>query len=127
MKRWLKFNAVGFAGAAVQLAVLTLLVRFQTQYLVSTAIAVETAILHNYFWHLRWTWADTSPLPFSRDTFWRFQLANGLVSLTSNLILMRVFAGEFGWGPLAANCAAISLTSVANFTLGDRWVFVARR
>ena len=126
MTRWLKFNAVGIAGAVVQLAILTLLVQLQVQYLIATAVAVEVAILHNYFWHLRWTWAGQTPLPFSTDTFSRFQVANGLLSLLSNLVLMRVFTGKFDWSPLVANGVAIVLTSVANFTLGDRWVFAVR-
>lgn len=120
--RWVKFNAVGVLGAVVQLAVLALLTRLGTHYLVATAIAVETAILHNYFWHLRWTWIDRPPA--SRlAAWWRFQIANGLVSLISNLVLMRVFTGWLGLPVLAANLLAIAITSVVNYFLGDRWVF----
>ncbi len=37
-------------------AALTLLLG--PHYLVATALAVEMAVLHNFFWHRRWTWAD---------------------------------------------------------------------
>src|SRR5271166_4556903 len=57
--RWLKFNAVGALGIGVQLAVLlTLKSGFHLSYLPATALAVEAAILHNFLWHERYTWAD---------------------------------------------------------------------
>lgn len=120
--RWLKFNAVGIAGAVVQLGMLALLTKAEVQYLIATAIAVEVAVLHNYFWHLRWTWLDRPPA--SRVTaLVRFNLANGAVSLVSNLVLMRVFTGWLGLPVIAANVLAIAITSVVNFFIGDRWVF----
>ena len=59
LRRWLAFNGVGAIGVAVQLAVLAVLVRGAGLHtLIATAIAVEAAILHNFLWHERWTWAD---------------------------------------------------------------------
>lgn len=120
MARWLKFNAVGLIGAAVQLGMLALLTRLDVHYLVATALAVETAVLHNYYWHTRWTWKG-------RDgSLWRFHLANGLISVVSNLIWMRIFTGWLDIPPVPANLMAIALTSIANFFFSDRWVFEAR-
>lgn len=48
--RWLKFNLVGGMGIAVQLLMLIALksgLRFN--YLIATALAVETAVIHNYW------------------------------------------------------------------------------
>ncbi len=120
MKTWLRFNAVGIGGAVIQIGVLWLLTRAGLHYLVATALAVEAALLHNFFWHTRWTWKgrDASLL--------RFHLANGLLSVVSNLIWMRIFAGWLGVPAIPANLLAITLTSVANFVLGNRWVFTAR-
>ena len=115
----MKFNAVGVLGAVVQLGVLTLLTRAGVHYLIATAIAVETAVLHNYFWHVRWTWRGRG------GSLWRFHAANGAVSLLSNLVLMRLFTGRFGFPVVAANVLAIGITSVVNFLLGDRWVFAS--
>lgn len=117
MSRWFRFNAVGVVGALLQLAVLTLLIRLGIHYLVATVIAVEAAVLQNYYWHVRWTWKG-------RDgSLWRFHLANGLLSVISNLIWMRLFTGGLGIPPVPANLMAIALTSLANFFVGDRWVF----
>jgi putative flippase GtrA len=117
MTRWLRFNAVGLLGVGVQLAALALLLRLGLNYLPATALAVEAALLHNYFWHTRWTWRGRT------GSLWRFHLANGLLSLCSNLILMRILAGGLHIPPLPANLLAIASTSLINFWLGERWVF----
>ncbi len=126
--RFLRFNAVGIVGAGVQLAVLYLLTRLGVHYLVATALAVETALLHNYFWHVRWTWRDRAQdrPGLGRGALWRFHLANGVVSISANLVWMRLFTGWLGIPVMTANLLAIGLTSLANFLLGDRWVFLAR-
>jgi putative flippase GtrA len=57
--RWLKFNLVGGIGIAVQLLTLVALKNgLHLDYLIATALAVETAVLHNFLWHERFTWAD---------------------------------------------------------------------
>ena len=120
MLRWLKFNTVGAAGVVVQLGVLALLLRLGAHYLLATALAVESAVLQNYYWHVRWTWKG-------RDgSLWRFHLTNGLISVLSNLLWMRIFTGWLGVAPIPANLMAIALTSLANFLFGDRWVFQRR-
>ena len=56
--RWLKFNAVGTIGIAVQLGALALLTSaLRINYLLATGLAVEAAVLHNYLWHELFTWA----------------------------------------------------------------------
>jgi putative flippase GtrA len=120
MVRWAKFNAVGAIGVAVQLSTLALLIQLGVHYLVAPALAVEAAVLQNYYWHTRWTWKGRE------GSLWRFHLANGLLSLISNLVWMRMFTGWLGIPPLPANLMAIALTSTANFLLGDRWVFARK-
>ena len=57
--RWWKFNAVGAMGIVVQLAVLSVLKSgLGMNYLAATALAVEATVVHNFFWHERYTWAD---------------------------------------------------------------------
>ena len=117
MIRWLKFSAVGIVGTGVQLLALALYLKLRMNYLPATALAVETALLHNYVWHSLWTWRGRP------GRLWRFQLSNGLVSIASNLMLMRLLTGSLGVPPIPANLLAIGITSLVNFWLGDRWVF----
>jgi putative flippase GtrA len=124
--RWLKFNAVGALGIGVQLAVLLALKSgFHLSYLPATALAVEAAILHNFFWHERYTWADQVQRSWQRSLprFLRFNLTTGGVSIVGNLALMKLMVGMGHMNYLVANGIAIALCSLANFLVSDRWVF----
>lgn len=123
--RWLKFNAVGIAGAVVQIWFLHLLLRANVYYLPATALAVEAAVLHNFAWHQRYTWADRpcDDLSSVLSRLFRFHLSNGVVSIGGNMLLMRWLAGSLGIPPLVANFLAILVCSIVNYFLGDRFVF----
>jgi len=127
VRHWLKFNAVGAIGIGVQLGALTLLTGgLGIDYLPATALAVEAAVLHNFLWHERWTWADRAAGRTWR-TSWarllRFNLSTGLISIGGNLLLMRLLVGSLGVHFLAANLLTITACSVANFLVSDRLVF----
>lgn len=125
--RWLKFNAVGVLGIVVQTATLGLLVHILgMHYLLATGLAVEAAVLHNFFWHRRWTWADRQGVgsSFGFCTFLRFNLTNGVVSIAGNLFFMRILAGTAGLEPVVANLLSIALCALVNFLLADRFVFI---
>lgn len=127
--RWLKFNFVGALGIGVQLAALAALTALGLGYLAATALAVEAALLHNFLWHERMTWRDRAT-PLLRPVLGRllrFQLANGLISLIGNLLLMRLLVGVFHLPLLPANLAAIACCGVLNFLVSDRLVFVRGR
>ena len=92
--------------------------KLHMNYLAATAAGRRDRVAaHHYVWHRHWTWQG-------RDaSFWRFQLSNGAVSIVSNVVMMRLLTGWAGIPPLPANLAAIAITSLVNFGLGDRWVF----
>jgi len=126
LQRWLMFNCVGAMGILLQMLVLLALTGWLgLHYLASTAVAVEAAVLHNFFWHRRWTWSDRMS-PASRRVFsrlLRFQLSSGAVSVAGNLLLMRFFVERAGIHYLCANAMAILICSILNFMAGDQWVF----
>ena len=121
--RLVKFAAVGALGVVVQAAALAALLRIApTHYLVDTALAVEAAILHNFVWHRRWTWADRRESNLALELL-RFNATNGATSLAGNLILMLILVGGLRLNPLVANLITIAICSLVNFVLGDRFVF----
>jgi len=125
--RWLKFNAVGAMGIAVQLIVLALLKSgLRMDYLSATALAVEVAVIHNFIWHERFTWADRQG-ESSLRRFAKFNLTTGMVSILGNLLLMKWMVALFGMPYLAANAVSIAVCSVANFLVSDRAVFQVAR
>lgn len=124
--RWLKFNFVGAIGIVVQLAALELLARgLHLHYLVATALAVETAVLHNFIWHERFTWKDRSggPVRATALRLLRFHLGNGVISIGGNLVLMRLFVGLWHWKLLIANAVTIAICSFLNFAVSEWLVF----
>ena len=126
--RWIKFNAVGGIGIVVQLAALAVFRSWlKLDYLLATGLAVEIAVIHNFLWHERFTWADRpAARPFqSLVRLVKFNAGNGAVSLVGNLGLMRVLVGEVKFNYVASNLVAIVLCSLVNFLLSDRFVFDA--
>jgi len=123
--RVLAFNAVGVVGFGVQIAALWLLVQVGgVPSVPATAIAVETAVLHNFVCHWCWTWSDRvgGPHEFLRRLV-RFNVTNGAVSLVVNVALMAFLQNVLGVHYLVANLAGVLCSSIANFMLGDRVVF----
>lgn len=128
MLHWLKFNAVGVLGFALQTGTLFLLTHTThfVSYLLATAIAVELAVLNNFVWHQRWTWRDR-PSATMRETLGRllkFNVTNGLVSIAGNLIFMSILVGRLHVNISAANVISVALCSLGNFVLADRVAFV---
>jgi putative flippase GtrA len=125
LSRWLRFNTVGVAGAAIQLLALWLLTGpYQIRYIFATAGAVELALVHNFVWHEAWTWKG-SPLEYRWQRLFQFHLTNGIVSMGSGTLLTWIFVHYAGLPVLASNLAAIAVTSVLNFALANALVFAA--
>jgi putative flippase GtrA len=124
--RWGKFNLVGAMGVAVQLTTLALLNRLvPDHYLYASAAAVELTLLHNFIWHLHFTWRDRRDDTARLSQLTRFHLSNGLVSLLGNLLLMRILVHGAHISVVASNCIAILCCSIINFHLGNTWAFKA--
>lgn len=124
--RWFAFNSVGALGFLVQMSMLFLLVSIAgMHYLLATALAVEAAVLHNFLWHENWTWADR--VRSCNNGWFRrlvyFHLANGLVSIAGNVLLVRYLVGTLEMYYMLANVIAIALCAVLNYLAGDRLVF----
>ena len=121
--RWLKFNAVGAGGIVVQLIVLTIATSvLKIDYLVATALAVEAAVIHNYFWHERFTWLDRVT-ESSRARFVKFNLSTGLFSIVANMLMMRALVDGAHLNYVIANLITIATCSIVNFVVSDLFVF----
>jgi len=125
--RWCKFNLVGAMGMAVQLAALALFNRLTAgHYLLASAAALELTLLHNFAWHLHYTWRDRRDRSALLVQLVRFHLSNGLDSMLGNLTLMRLLVHEARIPLLASNSIAILCCSAVNFCLGNNWAFAPR-
>jgi putative flippase GtrA len=124
--RWVKFNLVGGIGIAVQLAALAFFRSvLNLNYLWATALAVETAVIHNFLWHERFTWSDR-PSQHAWQSLARlakFNATNGALSIAGNLLIMRLLVGQAHMNYVVANLIAVTICSLVNFLLSDRVVF----
>ena len=130
-RRVFRFNTVGLLGIVVQLMVLTALKSgLGLNYLWATALAVEVGGAAQFRLAPGWTWADrphTGGWPEILTRLLRFNLTTGALSILSNVVLMRLFAGVFRMHYLLANLLAIALTAVANYMVADAFVFARSR
>ena len=124
--RWLKFNFVGAIGIVVQMGALAFFSEvIHLSYLWATGLAVETAVLHNFAWHERFTWKH---MPRGRlrqraARLLRFHAGNGVISILGNLALMRLLVGALHVNKYAANAVAIGVCALANFAVSEWFVF----
>ena len=127
--RWVRWGTVGTLGLGVQLTTLLALVRIPgIHYVAATFMAVTGAIVHNFLWHERWTWADRP----SRDLgdrlirFARFTAVTGLVSIAGNVALTATYVEYLRLPLVSANLLAVASISALNFAAAHHLVFFGR-
>lgn len=126
--RWLRFNAVGGLGIVVQLIALAVLTSgLHLNYLLATALAVEAAVIHNYLWHERFTWADRADRADRAGAgvvrFLKFNLTTGVFSIAGNMTVMKLLVNLARLNYVVANGIAIAVCSLANFVVSEQVVF----
>ena len=121
MTTFARFNIVGLAGFILQLCTLAALDGVGVPLPVAACLAVEAAILHNFAWHERWTWAGMADGTRGARLV-RFHLANGLVSIAGNAAITTASVGA-GVPLLLASAAAVLTCSALNFAVAHLWVF----
>lgn len=127
-RHWCRFNLVGAMGMALQLAALALFNRWMAgHYLFASAAAIELTLLHNFLWHIHYTWRERRDGARRLHQLVRFHLSSGLVSMVGNLVLMRLLIHDARLPLLVSNLVAIVCCSMANFCLGNNWAFAKAR
>ena len=123
-RRWWIFNGVGALGIGVKLGSLLLLTHAGVPYPLATPGAVLLAVVHNFLAHRAWTWRDRpGATNHGIETFARFVLGNGLVSLAGNTLLMPLLVSGASVPLVPANLIAIATCGLVNYWVGDRLVF----
>ena len=126
-RRWVRFNAVGAAGFVVQLGTVWLCVELgEMPHVMATLAATEIAVIHNFVWHIQWTWTDRPTTAAGiLQRFLRFNLTNGAISLAGNAALVALLADWMKVSYVAANVAGIAICCLLNFLLSEHFVFAA--
>jgi putative flippase GtrA len=119
-----RFATVGGAAAALQTALLYLLVdTVGIYYLVGAIIAIEVTIVSQYVINDAWTFSDR---PNGGGTFFSGLLRTNLVRgsaipLQTGLLYLLVAHGDVGY--LAANLCAIVPSGLYRYALDARWTW----
>jgi putative flippase GtrA len=117
--RLLKFGLVGGSGAVVNTAILYLLARvLALPLLVSSATAVECAVISNFLLNNRWTFGARGQ-PLRR--FFKFN-AMSLGALSVNVLIVWLLTRS-GVYFLAANLAGIAIAMAVNYAGSVAWVW----
>jgi len=120
-RRALRFYSVGAAGATLQLGTLAVLVHAAGfHYGLATAIALGLTLVHNFVWHVRWTWRERRPGAGYTMAFVQFVAGNGGVSICGTAVLMPVLVEWMRLPAVAANAITIVVCGLANFWLASR-------
>lgn len=121
MMRFGRFALVSGLGMAVQLASLWALSSLAGLSVpIATALAVATAVAHNFEWHRRWTWRDRRIRGSrAREALAQFAAANGLTSLVGNVVISAALVERLAMPAVAANVVAIAACGVANYVLAN--------
>ncbi len=117
---FLRFCVVGASGYAVNLAVYAALLTVGLHYLAAASLSFLVAAASNYVWNRVWTFR-TSDAPLLGQGA-RALVVSGL-SLGANQLFLLVLVTA-GAGHLAAQAAAIALTTPFSFAANKLWAFV---
>ncbi len=119
-KRFLRFGTVGALGVLVNSGVLFLAHGVAgLSLLLASMLAVELAILNNYFWNERWTFG-TAQLSLWRLAKFNLTSLGGLLISLGVLHLLVTYAGMHY---LLANLAGIAMATGWNFGLSLLWTW----
>lgn len=126
--RFTRFSVVGVLGLGVQLVVVVLLAHgLGVDPVWATEAGVCAAVVHNFGWHVRWTWRDRMEAGMSRPgAFLRFAGANGTISWLGSALLIPALTAA-GVPVLPANLVTIAACGVLNYRVAELRCFRSRR
>lgn len=125
VERFARFAVAGSGGFAAQLAVLGFLTQaWHFHYLVATIIAVEAAILLNFWWHEVWTWRDRRKDGMARRLL-RFNALTAVTSIAGSVLVTAYLVEGLAISPMMANIISVLALSAVNFAGSDRLIFRA--
>jgi putative flippase GtrA len=122
--RFVRFALAGTGGLLVQIATFAVLNSLlNVNYLVTTLVAVEAAILSNFVWHQRWTFRDRSGSWLERLI--QFNALTAVTSIVGSVFVTAVLVESFALPAILANVVSVMILSVINFIGADTLVFRA--
>jgi dolichol-phosphate mannosyltransferase len=118
--QFLRFCAVGASGYAVNLCAFAISLALCAQHLVAAACGFAVAMVTNFAWNRRWTFASHDrALTRQAARFFAVSVAACIVAAT----LLELLVGTAGLSPLAAHPAAVIAATPLSFLGSKKWSF----
>lgn len=122
----IRFGLVGASGIVVNQGLLMLLHgELGLPLLLSSAIAIESSILSNFFLNSVWTWKYDfgGSLRTWAQKAVQYHAATALSSFLGNIVVLMGLVYLFSIDYRIANLAGIAVGSALNFLAGELWIF----
>ncbi len=116
--RIFKFIIVGALGILVNEGLLYLLVKSKIPIYISSLIAIELSLIHNFLWNYFWTFKKRSPFLRSLIKYHMLWFTGGITNYVVLLILTFL-----GFNYLIANLIGIFLAFLVNYLVSEKFIF----
>ena len=118
--QFLRFCVVGASGYAVNICTFAISLALFAQHLVAAACGFAVAMITNFAWNRRWTFAsDDRALARQAGRFFVVSVAACMVAAT----ILELLVGTAGFSPLAAQPAAVIAATPLSFLGSKKWSF----
>ena len=118
--QFLRFCVVGASGYAVNICAFAIALSLCAQHLVAAACGFAVAIVTNFAWNRRWTFAsDDRALGRQAARFFAVSVAACMVAAA----ILELLVGTAGLSPLAAQPAAVIAATPLSFLGAKKWSF----
>jgi len=118
--QFLRFCVVGASGYAVNICAFAISLALCAQHLVAAACGFAVAMVSNFAWNRRWTFAsDDRALASQAARFFAVSVAACMLAAT----ILELLVGTAGLSPLAAQSAAVIAATPLSFLGSKKWSF----
>ncbi len=126
LKRILSFQFIGWIGTGVNLAVLWLCYDVLSwPLLVSGALAIEVAIIHNFVWYYFWTWNDRVAFTV-RDfltLFIRYNIFTAAIDFIIRLGILWILTEYYGVHYIISDIVGMFIAPLLKYITNDAYIF----
>lgn len=125
-KRILSFQLIGWIGTAVNLFILWLCYDLLSwPLLVSGALAIEIAIIHNFIWYYCWTWNDRVSFTIQNffTLFVRYNIVTAAIDFVIRLGILWILTEYVGIHYLISDVVGMFIAPLLKYITNDAYIF----
>ena len=123
LEDFMKYSLVGVSGVFVNLGLYLFLTRYyEISEVVAPLIAIESALISNFFLNNFWTFGKRITQSRIRVKFVKFHLVSGFSALINYSAFLTLFL-VFGLYDILANLIGIGLAAIVNYLINSNWTW----